>query len=157
MVFSDGKAYRFGSFSRADPAYGDVNWNTSVSIRACICYFTVDWATTLQKKTFLFESLQNLFNDQTIIARLFKTQGAWFHWCQSGEPLIPGYDVAADFGITKTGKTFSSISLDKPPFLLLSERSQHFNVETWPEAIPILQSPLLSRAHTHIQLVLSPL
>lgn len=59
--------------------------------------------------------------------------------------------MAADLVITMTGKTFSSISLDKPPSHLLPSLfrgSQHFSVEPWPPAMPILQSPLHSQAHT---------
>lgn len=50
------------SFSRADPAYGDVNWKITVSVRACICYFTVNWDATLQKNILFFLSHLKIFS-----------------------------------------------------------------------------------------------
>lgn len=57
--------------------------------------------------------------------------------------------MAAEFSVTHEWKNVQLNLSRQPLLLLLFQRSQHFYVETWIEAMPILQSLSLSHAHTH--------
>lgn len=48
--------------------------------------------------------------------------------CLSGEPLIPGYDVAAKFTVTYDWKRLQLSLSRQPPLLVLFQHSQHSNV-----------------------------